>query len=339
MWTVANETPFKTDRTIVVDKHGARHWVVVVKATFAIHPDGGTEIAKKQVDPLLVPEYRGEPGESSLLYESDLVSDKPGTDVLVHGTAYAPRERPATEVRVALKVGDAEKTLVVRGDRVFERTVGGVAVSQPSPFLKMPLVYERAYGGFDHASPDPARQKIFAPNPVGTGVSFEPASLVGRPVANVEFETGPSKPSAAAGFGPLCSYWEPRRRYAGTYDDAWAKKQKPLLPLDFDDRGNMCAPIDQQVEPHARGGEVLHLTHLTPAGAMTVRLPRHYFTFTTLFARSARRSPADHRARLHTVIVEPDQPRLIMVWHSRLSCGNAVDDIDQTIVGEKEYVS
>jgi hypothetical protein len=336
VWVVSNETPFKSDRTIVIDKNGARHWVVVVKATFAIHPDGGTEIAQEQTDPLLLPEYRGEPGQSSLMYEGDLVADKPGTDILVNGTAYAPGGRPATEVQVALSFGDLRKTLIVRGDRVYERSGG---TSRPEPFLKVPLVYERAYGGFDRTHPDPTRQKIFAANPVGTGVASDPANLVGRLVANIEFEGGPTRPNAAAGFGALCSYWEPRRPYAGTYDDAWANGRRPLLPVDYDDRWNMCAPVDQQVEPHARGGEVVHLRNLTPSGTLTVRLPRHYFAFTTTFSSSARRQAAEHRARLHTVVVEPDQCRLIMVWHSRLSCGNAVDDIDQTLIVEKDYVS
>ncbi len=340
MWTVGNLTPFATGSTAVIDKHGARHWVVAVKATFSILPDGSTEIADEQPEPLLMPEYFGEPGASSLRYEADLVDGKPGTDVLVLGTAYAPEGKPCTKMNVGLRFGSLQKSLTVYGDRVYERNRAGLPeVSAPVPFLEMPIVYERAFGGFDQEDPNPQLQKMFFPNPVGCGVAAKSSRLLGKPVANIEFPDGAHRKNEAPGFGPLCSYWDPRRRYQGTYDGAWVQSQKPLLPLDYDPRINMCAPVDQQVEPHLRpGGVEVMLVGLTRGGRLGFRLPDPYFGFRTHFGSYTKRPPVEHRAQLHTVIIEPDYPRVSMVWHTRLSCGNAIDDIDQTTVEEKQRV-
>jgi hypothetical protein len=60
--------------------------------------------------------------------------------------------------------------------------------------------------------------------------------------------------------------------------------------------------------------------------------------FKTFFAGYSRRPPIEHRGKLHTVVLEPSEARVIMVWHTRLSCGHALDDIDRTAVIEKAYV-
>ena len=52
------------------------------------------------------------------------------------------------------------------------------------------------------------------------------------------------------------------------------------------------------------------------------------------------RDRVDHGARLHTVILEPDHPRVIMVWHTSLPCPNSrVDYLDRTVIFEKEIGS
>ena len=62
-----------------------------------------------------------------------------------------------------------------------------------------------------------------------------------------------------AGFGPIARHWEPRVRWAGTYDKRWQRTRKPLLPDDFDDRFHQCAPEDQQVDGGLIGGELVEL--------------------------------------------------------------------------------
>jgi hypothetical protein len=338
MWALLNHTPYAAARTWVQDPDGAKRWVVVVKGTFTVHADGGVSLADEQVPPLLLPEYNGEDEASSVRYEADLVPPKPGTDVIVNGHAYAPGGRPATRVVVALGVGQRRKILEVHGDRTWQRDILGDVPSPPLPFVRMPLVYERAYGGHDRRSPVPARQRMFAPNPVGTGHVARRARRLGRPVPNVE-HPGKSLEYGAAGFGVIASHWSPRCELAGTYDARWVQQRKPLPPEDFDPRFHMCAPVDQQFVPHLRGGDPIELVNLTSDGVLRFTLPKVYLAFRTRIAARRSERHAEHRAKLHTVVIEPDHPRVLMVWHTSLLCHHEADYLESTTIHEKPYVS
>jgi hypothetical protein len=334
MWELKNRTSFAVGRLITLDKHGERHWVVVVKGTFDIGPQGETSVSAKQVEPEAAPKYRGDPGESSLLYEQDLQSEKPRTDFYVNATAYAPEGREAAEVSVSIKTLGWLKTLTVRGDRRWRSTgLGDSHPSAPLPFKSMPIIYERAYGGFDRIDPEVTKHRLDPHNPVGVGFYTDPAHRTGRLLANIEPEDGKSA-HGPAGFGAVCSYWEPRVKLQGTYDARWMDTQKPLLPVDYDPLHLQCAPIDQQMSPHWRGGESIELINLTPSGRLQFELPKHYFVFSTHFGARV----LEHRATLSTVILEPDVPRVMMAWTSTLSCHHLIDDLDFTEVVEKEYV-
>lgn len=338
MWLLHNRTPYAADRTWVQDPDGAKRWVVVVKATFAIHADGRLTLADEQLPPLIAPEYHGVDGASSLRYEADLAPPKPGTDVILIGHAHAPAGRPTRHVAVALGVGSRRKILEVTGDRVWKRSLLGTVVSSsPAPFLRLPLVYERAYGGHDTSAPDPARQRMFACNPVGRGHVIHRSSLLGQPVANVEHPGAPPGARGAAGFGAICSHWSPRRELAGTYDARWVAERKPLLPDDFDPRFHMCAPLDQQHVPHLRGGVPIELVNLTPGGVLRLVLPKVWLAFRTRLVRRRVERREEHRAKLHTVVLEPDHPRVLLVWHTSLRCHDDADDLEDTTISEKPY--
>src|SRR5688572_7898193 len=111
MWQVDNRTPFAAERGWVRDRNGAEIWLVAVKCTFDILPDGTTEVSQDQPAVLRVPEYSGEPGKSSLKYESDLILTKTATDIIVVGHAYAPNGRPVTELDAGVRVGAVQKVL------------------------------------------------------------------------------------------------------------------------------------------------------------------------------------------------------------------------------------
>lgn len=332
MWDLHNQTPYAAERTIVVDKDGARHWVVVVKGTFDLDASGNATPAKKQVAALPGPEFSGKDGASSLRYDADLVAAKPRTDVIVVGNARAPGGKLVTSMTVGLKTPAGTKAITVTGDRRWERSVSGaLEPSRPLPFLEMPLVYERAYGGYDQTDPDPRNHKLYDRNPVGTGLPSLRAKDVLLP--NLEL---PGRPPDAepAGYGALGGHWQPRAKFWGTYDAAWMEKRKPLLPLDYDPRALQCAPMDQQFTPHLVGGEVFGVVNMTPSGSLGFAIPKHYFAFTTVIGSRSH----EHRAKLATVIIEPDFPRVICVWHSILACHRELDDIDYTQIVEKPYV-
>src|SRR5262245_9419527 len=145
MWQLDNRTPFAAERGWVRDRDGAEIWLVAVKATFDILEDGSTAPAKEQPPVLRLPEFHGEPYKSSVKYDADLVLTKKNTDVIVVGHAHAPPGTAVPQLDCGLKVGSLQKTVRVFGDRRW----GSLRASEPEPFQKIPLVYERAYGGVD----------------------------------------------------------------------------------------------------------------------------------------------------------------------------------------------
>lgn len=335
MWELHNQTSFLAERTFVVDKDGARHWVVVVKGTFDILPDGSTVLSEEPLPVMAAPEYNGEDGVSSLRYESDLAADKPGTDIIVNGKAFAPNGRPVTRVSVGLQTPLGNKALTVHGDRVWERSaVGQLQPSMPLPFVEMPLVYERAFGGFDQQDPDPDNHRLDDRNPVGTGFYTSRAHRRDQLLPNVEYVNEPPSTAPPPGYGVVSPHWLPRRPLWGTYDAAWLEKRKPLLPKDFDPRALLCAPADQQAIPHLRGGESFGVVNMNPQGNVRFTLPKHYFGFTTYIGGTKK----EHRAKISTVILEPEYPRVIVVWHTSLACHKEIDDIDFTHIAEKRFV-
>jgi hypothetical protein len=329
MWQVDNRTPFAAERGWVRDRNGAEVWLVAVKSTFDISANGVTEISNEQPPVLRVPEYHGEPGQSSMKYEADLVLTKTTTDVTVIGQAYAPRGEPVTELDVGFRVGPVEKVLRISGDRKW----GLARMSSPEPFTTMPIVYERAFGGVDRVSPQPERDWDWR-NPLGTGFAISRDNLTGIALPNIEYAnervgSWNARPRPA-GFGPVPGHWQPRVAFAGTYDDEWMKTRQPLLPRDFDDRFYQCAPADQQAPAFLRGGEPVVLKNLTPAGDLRFALPKVFFGFETRFYDGTRQIHTQRR--LHSVILEPDYPRVSLVWHSALPCHFKVQKLERTIV-------
>jgi hypothetical protein len=332
MWSVNNRSRFKAERAFARDAQGAELWIVAVRATFTIETDGpNAELrpADEQSDVVLAPEYFGKAGESSLRYDNDLVQTKAGTDIVVHAVAHAPRGRPARSVDVGLSVGGIRKRLRVVGDRTWKKGWRTNAPSDPEPFVALPIRYENAWGGrlTDSDARDPA-------NPIGVGADTTP----GLPVPNVEPIGKPIEsakaPGTPAGFGPIPCDWQPRLAHAGTYDEQWERTRQPLVPADFDETYFRCAPADQQLAEFLRAGEEVVLENMTPAGLLSFRLPRVYLGFRTRFDRDA----IHHRPKLHTVIIEPEERRLSMVWQSALPCHHTLYTLKDTLVIEKRSV-
>lgn len=335
MWSLTNHTPYAAERNWTRDKTGVHHWVVAVKATFDIDRSGQLSLADVQEPPALAPEYRGDPGNSSLLTESDLLYVKPRTDVLLCACAHAPKGRAVATVPVSLRVADLEKTLLVHGTRVYYRGAVGMTTSAPRPFVTSPIEWESAFGGTDTTHPDARKHRIDLRNPVGRGVAAEPVRLENQMAHTIEYPTGNPAKIGPAGFGPVASFWSPRLERAGTYDERWERSKKPLLPDDYDDRFANAAPEDQQPAKPLRGGEPVTLVNMTPEGTLRFELPKIFLAFSS----KIRGRVEEHRARLATVLIEPERMKLVMVWQSTLMVPQKqVDYLDTTVIREKRYI-
>ncbi|MEM9458377.1 MAG: DUF2169 domain-containing protein [Myxococcota bacterium] len=338
MWGLDNRTPFAALGRIVIDENGSKHWLVTVKGAFKVGLGGTVEVADDQPEPLLLPEYRGDDGESSLVYEADAIPLRPRVDVLVNGRAFAPEGKPTTQVNVTLNTPFFRKTIEVTGDRVFKSSVLGVTPSRPMPFVEIPLVYERAYGGFDQTDPDPAKQRMDPRNPVGCGLATKAAHLVGKPVPNLAYPGGRFEATGPAGFGPICSYWEPRRSYAGTYNARWVEQRKPLLPADFDHRFYNTAPLEQQIEGRYRGGGRIDTINMSPQGPFGFEVPKIALGFSTHFSSLFSPEVEHHHGELKAIVLEPHEGRFFLLWQTSLACHVRIDDVDFTVIRQKRWV-
>ena len=329
MWLLRNSTPYACERNWTRDASGVHWWLVAVRGTFEVGPRGKLSLADEQLPPVLAPEYVGEPGQSSLRYDSDLLEHKPGTDVVVLGRAHAPKGRPATSVPVVLRVAAIEKQLVVFGDRVYFDGVAGMTTTSPRPFVTQPIEYEYAYGGADLSNPDPTKYELDERNPVGRG--FPPSKRANQPAHTIEYASGSVTAKGPAGFGPIDRSWLPRRTLAGTYDARWAKTKKPLLPDDYDPRFAMCSPVDQRPASPLLGGEAIGVLNMSPEGTLTFETPRVTLRMVTKIAGARH----EHAAKMVSVIVEPDERKVSVVWQSALRVpAPKVDELDATEISE-----
>ena len=315
MWLLNNETPFSAERTWTRDERGAEFWLVAVRAAFSIEPDGQQVPAEQQTDVQRVPVFAGDPMTTALLTDSDFALQKDGTDILLTGQAHAENRRPATEARVRLKVAEIDKTLVVHGERRLYKGGLGLGITGAEPFLVMPLNWERSYGGWDKRG---RTEHWLAENPAGVGFATEAKHLYDTQAPNVEYPDAPyrgARSGRPAAFGPVAQHWQPRVRYAGTYDSRWEKTRDPLVPDDFDRRYFRSAPVDQQTNKPLVGYEEVRLGGLTPEGFLGFMLPRLVFDVITTFKGSG---DVLQRPAIHTLWLMPQERRFELVCVSAL---------------------
>jgi len=316
---------------------GREFLIVAVKATFDIPQDGEEPtLAKEQASLVESDEFTGDPGLSATRYESDYAHRKPFCDVLVNGSAHAPRGEPTERVTVGLQVGPIHKRFEVVGERVWEKFLFWTAALPPAPFVTLPISYDRAYGGVDKMEKNPEKIKTYSDNPVGRG--YYPLSkgkaLIGKPLPNTQEIGRPAK--AVRGkyrpmsFGPLGRNFKCRLPFTGTYDQKWLDEQFPFFPNDFDYQYFQCAPADQQM-PYPTGGEEICLENLTQSGVKHFRVPK--MPMPVLFI--PRRGEAkQHEAVVDTILIEPDLSRFMLTWRTSFPLKRNCFEIRQMIVGE-----
>jgi hypothetical protein len=308
---VVKELPIEAGLMLAPDREAREHWVVVVKATYDLPKPGlAPAFAKQQIPLVYADEYRGDPGFSSVAAAYDFAPEKPSAEFIVTGSAIAPDRRPVTELVVGVALGGVTKTIRVMGDRVWRPGVLGVVAGDPAPFTKLPLIYERAFGGIVDG------KSAHRENLVGVGLSSRDsrANAVGKPLPNLEHPQRRLQSlrdlTPTTCFAPISPAWLPRAAFAGTYDQAWLDDRYPLLPVDFDPRFFQEAPVDQQV-PRIVGGERVTLLNLSEEGELTFELPRLEMPIVFLFSD---RSDEAYEPRLDTVRIDSDRRVFSMIW-------------------------
>lgn len=146
---------------------------VLGKLTFAVERDGRLELVAD--DP--VPVMRADEETACGIQPRDTGGfAHDGVELLVNGAAHAPGGRPTPQMDVSLAVGDRVHRALVSGDRVWIGRGDEARASEPAPFRRMPLTYDRAFGGTADVWLDPATVvPVQHPaNPLGRGFDLDP---------------------------------------------------------------------------------------------------------------------------------------------------------------------
>lgn len=330
MLQVRNETPFEPGLFVFPNTQGVDTLHVVMKATFALGRRGPV-VAERQQKLHLADEYWGKPGQSSLRYATEAHLLKPGTDVVLVGEAYAPKDKPVPSSLVSVKAGALSKVVQIFGERRWKGGIASPSSSRPEPFLRMPLTYERAYGGVHTL--DAERGKVLSEprNPVGRGFRGKRSvsEMVGQPLPNLEdplklIQTLADAPPPA-GFGFVAPSWQPRQSFAGTYDEAWQEQRAPYLPLDFRAEFFLAAPPELSARQFLKGGEPVEIIGASPEGVHRFNLPVCRLAVTALIAGQAHQPSL----QLETVLLEPGEGRFCMLWRGAVPCDKKALKVEQ----------
>ncbi|WP_437589167.1 DUF2169 family type VI secretion system accessory protein [Sorangium sp. So ce1000] len=275
---------------------GQLHVTLVAKATFAVVPGGEVQ----RIEPLELVRSevytRGNPMKP-LIAGSELAPWLPRAEVVLTGHAWAPGGAPVRRMPVRLAVLRAGAALVdKRLEVVGDRTGGAAAASaQPEPFVKMPIEYQRAFGG-------PGEPE----NPLGVGAGVDERAGGGAQPNLLP----PGGGRAPIGLGPIPPIVPSRTRLLRGLARA-ELEGIASIPDDFDWSYFQSAPADQRFD-RVLGGEELVLEGLSPRHpTLATRLPALRALATILLPNGAARwlpLAGD------TLIVQPDAERCAVVF-------------------------
>ncbi len=324
---INNRTPFKELITILPDPDGVDMLHIILRASF--QTDYKCTVLEKQLSPVIADEYWDDPESYSLRYPSDIHTGKPVSEIILLGQAWAPDGGEAECVDVSLQADTLEKTIRVYGDRWIDNSLMGLTVTSPESFRSIPLVFERAYGGFHIV--DEKKGEIYRENRNPVGVGFKGKrnkELIGTPAPNLEDPSypfkGPSNKGMPACFGPIAPWWEPRKMYAGTYDAHWQETRAPFLPVDFNPLFNCCADSSLRFNKYVTGGEKFLIRGAHPEGNLAFALP------SCAFDVGVSRGHRTVKVQLvcETIIIEPDENRFSMTFRGMLRGVQKLTEID-----------
>jgi hypothetical protein len=334
-----NQTPYVVEPLFYDDEDGDPTCVVLTRATFELGAHNQLALLEEQPGVELAGECYGEDSETSCYrLEPEVAPFKAATDVVAIGHACAIRPR-TTMVDVGLQVGPLRKIARVYGERMWFKSAVGFDLTTPRSFEKIPLTFERAFGGWDRSPVDPDHHAFEPRNPVGRGFHSRHAQERKDDFApNIEDPSHPIREyrdrPAPVGFGFTSAHWKPRVGYSGTYDELWDKTRKPRLPKDFDVRYFTAAPEGLVAQGYLRGDEPVQSVGFSPRGELRFALPGLPPPRVRISILGQPDPPL--APRLDTVILDFDQLRVSLLWRCRTKIPEGPHDVHAIAVESPE---
>ncbi len=301
--TVVNDTSLAA-WTVPWRLQGKHSLTVVVKATCDIPGDGRAATVRRDTDAPRGDVFNlGDPA-ATLIYPSDNALLKHRADITLVGHAYAPSGR-ASRSTVCFRFGSGansfERTISVFGPREWRAQTP----SPPQLFRRIPLIYERAFGGLG-----------FKRNPVGVGYGdghrahFLPS--LEDPALLLQTPSDHRRPACTA---PISPTWERRWRRVGRTSRGRLEEKWDALPDDFNWEFFQCAPQAQQLD-YLSGDEPFEVLGVRPGDApLTGQLPAMRAICTATSARGV----GAVALNLDTVLIDADTMTLHILWRGLLS--------------------
>ena len=301
---LVTQTPLRAAQLVWRPAHGGFVLTVVCKATFALRP-GQSPLAPTQ-QPVATADVLAE-GSRALHVASDLVPLKKQPEVLLTGHAFAPGGQRVPSFVARLAVGEIDKAIQITGDRTFG--LDG-ALSDPAPFVRLPLVWDRAAGGPDTSNP--------VGRPIGAAATPDAYGRVPAPnLLPAGFHLTSRKDIVpVVGLGPIAPHWPSRaaclHRHAAGWDPArWHERP---LPPDIDLAYFSAAPPDQR-RAAPFGDEQIYLENLHPLFAqLQTRLAP--VTPSVIVDRGQGSEPL--QLRCDTLLIDTDRGLAMLVWRGHV---------------------
>ncbi len=289
--------------------------VVVVKGTFDLDADGPIRL-RRESDPPVGDLHVDDDPQKSAIYPSDFAIFKPRADVTLTGHACAPGGLAAA-ARVTFRFGAGtnrfDRIVNVFGDRRWRPGLVANGVTDPTPFKRIPLVWEKAFGG-----------PRFDRNPVGAGHAGQAQgkgagdAAQGVTLPNLEDPargiSAPADTPDPACFAPISTAWKERWSKLGTYDARWLKARWPFFPDDFDWAHFQAAPSAQRLD-HLKGDEPfelvgVHASYPAIRGRLSGLRPRCFLHRT----EEAGGAFEEILLKLDTAAFDADEMKVNLVW-------------------------
>lgn len=246
------------------------------------------------------------PGELGKEEAFDAGIPKSYAEFLVTGSAFQPGGKPRPGSMLRVKVGKLEKTLYVIGNRNWQRR----SPTEPEPFAKMPITWEKAFGG-----------KGYSRNPLGKGIApIKTEHGQTHPLPNIELpgmliQSKKDRPEPA-GLGPINMMWPQRFSKAGTHDSQWFKESFPGFARNMDWSIFNIAPQDQHQKEPFRGDEPFLIDGMHPEKpCIEGRLPGMATRCFINQRVNGVETFCDIAMRLTTVWFFPHAERYLLIFH------------------------
>jgi len=158
---------------------------LMCRITYDVDADGIATISETQDWGLYQDYWQNEYGPM----DKDDVFKRGGIDLLLFGSAKAPKGKSVTESSVSIAINHhVIHQVKIFGDRVWKSFLGSLSISSPKPFTEIPLTMYNAFGGYYNWD---GIDIPYPNNPHGKGYYHEKKEAIGKSLPNIEHYDNP----------------------------------------------------------------------------------------------------------------------------------------------------